>query len=97
MEQGKGVSIEKVNRYILLNNLLKGMEDFAEMLKRYHDKFDGEIVIGMDHLDIDATWINLYLDMAGYDPLCKLFGKIEFMIDFSSYHKGCARVSHKKV
>lgn len=62
MTNGFGMSIEE------------GMKNFVEFISKYYKYFNGDIIIGMDHLDIDSMWINYYLDIAGYEPLHKLFG-----------------------
>ena len=78
-------------------DLIDAMNQFVIFIKNCYQITNGDIIIGSDHIGIDNSWISVYLSIAGYLPLHKLFGTIDHQIDISSYHQGCARITHQQV
>lgn len=78
-------------------NYTDAMMIFKNYLLEYHNKFNGDLVIGCDHLGIDIPWINLYLSLCDYEPIHMIFGEIKHPVDICSYHQGCCKKTHKQV
>ncbi|MDH3381843.1 MAG: hypothetical protein OEL54_04015 [Flavobacteriaceae bacterium] len=73
------------------------MRNFIQFLQKCNKKCGGNLIMGSNRLDIDASWINLYLCNNGYMPLHLMFGKVTRLIDTSSYHQGCTHTCHEEV
>lgn len=71
------------------------MNKVASFLREHQQSVKGNAVIGADHTGKDFGWIDLYLSMAGYDPLCHFFGSFKPPVDIYSFHQGCSRKSHR--
>ncbi len=73
------------------------MKMFKDFLIQYYNMFNGDVIIGGDHISVDATWINSYLSMCDYEPLHTIFGEVKHPVDIHSYHQGCSRKTHRYV
>jgi inhibitor of KinA sporulation pathway (predicted exonuclease) len=59
---------------------------------------EDNIVICSDHPEVDATWFNYYLDLAGFPPLYQITGsKWKYVVSLSSFHQGVSQVSHSEI
>jgi hypothetical protein len=74
--------------------LKKCMSDFVEFLKKWDEKSNKKLIIGVDHPEIDVTWLNFYLNICGFPMVSFLFGS-EFrpIISIFSYNMGLSMTS----
>lgn len=86
VEEGRGLDIKCA------------MDRFYEFLLKCYIMTNGNMVLGANRLDIDATWINYYLSLCGYNPLHLIFKQCDrYLIDTNSFHLGCSLMTHEKV
>ncbi len=77
----------------------KAIDDFVEFLhdcKKMTEDYGG-MVLASNRVDIDCSWINYYLSMYDYLPLCSILGSFQRIVDTNSFHQGVAHISHEQV
>lgn len=70
------------------------MKSFVNFLKECYSISNGTMFICTNRVDIDCTWLNLYLCKYGFEPLHLLFGKMIRIIDTNSFHQGISQTLH---
>lgn len=98
----KNENLEELYKTVKLNkgeNAKVAIEKFVTFLRTCNEfcKKKGEMIIASNRLDIDCTWINYYLALFDYPPLCFILGNFIRLIDLNSYHQGISHFLHSEI
>src|SRR3990172_2437149 len=78
-------------------NIKESIDQFVNFLNYCNTRCNGRMKMGTNRLDIDASWLNMYLCKYNYPPLHLIFGKIDTLVDTNSFHQACALYTHLDV
>lgn len=76
---------------------MDGLVSFLRTCDRTARAKGRHMIMGSNRLDVDVSWINHYLAIYGYDPLCHILGRFVRMIDTNSFHQGVAWITHQEI